>query len=306
MANNHMEMRSFVRPGTPPIAVLPTEHRAISTHDHDFYEIVYIVEGFCLHDVGGRSTLLMAGDVFAIRPGDQHRYMGNQDVKLYNCIFLADALGDAYEGLLKLPGMDILFSKETQLPHWQHAHLDLVERRSIAGLLREMRDERAHAQPGWELRIKAQLVCLLVDISRIFSRHYQAEGDKRPYLGYVTQALQYIDTHYTGDLSIRDVAESVGVSSDYFSRQFKQVTGIVPVEYLRRYRFARAMELLQAGQSVSEVALAVGFRNLCHFSREFKAQLGLTPSQYKKSCMDLSGEEQELGKEYERLTGEAD
>ena len=122
----------------------------------------------------------------------------------------------------------------------------------------------------------------------------------------MTQALQYIDTHYTGDLSIRDVAESVGVSSDYFSRQFKQVTGIVPVEYLRRYRFARAMELLQAGQSVSEVALAVGFRNLCHFSREFKAQLGLTPSQYKKSCMDLSGEDQEPGKEYERLTGEAD
>ena len=91
-----------------------------------------------------------------------------------------------------------------------------------------------------------------------------------------------------------------------FPASFKQVTGIVPVEYLRRYRFARAMELLQAGQSVSEVALAVGFRNLCHFSREFKAQLGLTPSQYKKSCMDLSGEEQEPGKEYEHLTGEAD
>ena len=77
------------------------------------------------------------------------------------------------------------------------------------------------------------------------------------------------------------IAASVGVSSDYLSRQFRQVTGIGVQEYLRRYRFARAMELLQTGLSVGDVAARVGFGSLCHFSREFKREMGVTPSQYK-------------------------
>ena len=42
------------------------------------------------------------------------------------------------------------------------------------------------------------------------------------------------------------------------------------------------LELLAAGESVTDVSRQVGFRNLCHFSREFKNQLGVTPSQYRK------------------------
>ena len=82
-------------------------------------------------------------------------------------------------------------------------------------------------------------------------------------------------------LSVRDIAAHVGVSGDYLSRQFKQVLGIAAQEYLKRYRFARAMALLQADQPVGEVARAVGFRSLCHFSREFKKEMGVTPSQYR-------------------------
>ena len=59
------------------------------------------------------------------------------------------------------------------------------------------------------------------------------------------------------------------------------MTGIAVQEYLRRYRFARAMELLQTGLSVGDVAARVGFGSLCHFSREFKREMGITPSQYK-------------------------
>ena len=73
----------------------------------------------------------------------------------------------------------------------------------------------------------------------------------------------------------------MGVSGDYLSRQFRRVIGIAAQEYLRRYRFARSMELLQAGCPVGEVARQVGFRSLCHFSREFKREMGITPSQYR-------------------------
>ena len=73
----------------------------------------------------------------------------------------------------------------------------------------------------------------------------------------------------------------MGVSGDDLSRQFRQVIGIATQEYLRRYRFARSMEMLQAGVPVGDVARKVGFRSLCHFSREFKREMGITPSQYR-------------------------
>ena len=72
------------------------------------------------------------------------------------------------------------------------------------------------------------------------------------------------------------------MSGDYLSRQFRRVTGIGVQEYLRRYRFARSMELLQAGKPVSEAARETGFQSLCHFSREFRREIGVTPSQYRE------------------------
>ena len=102
------------------------------------------------------------------------------------------------------------------------------------------------------------------------------------YSTYVPQALSYIDSNYTrSDLTVQTIASQVGVTGDYLSRQFRQVTGIAVQEYLRRYRFARAMELLQGERPVGEVAQAVGFGSLCHFSREFRKELGITPTQYR-------------------------
>ena len=275
-----IRLEHYLRAGDPPIVVLKQRQESVNTHTHDFYELVYIADGYCLHDTDGRMTLLMAGDIFIIPPGKKHRYMCNRDIKLYNCMFRMDAFPHARERFKALPGVNMITSEVQE--NFIHAHLELSERGALVQLLEEMCGEYSARQPGWELMLESSGVNLLVRCGRIFQRHIVDVNDKRSYMGYVTQALKYIDQHYQEEISIREIAEHIGVSGDYFSRQFKQVTGIAPVEYLRRFRFARAMELLAAGESVTEVSQKVGFRNLCHFSREFKNQLGVTPSQYRK------------------------
>ena len=279
-ATRTMQLEQYLHEDDPPIVVLKTTHESVNTHSHAFYELVYITEGYCLHDSAGRMTLLMAGDLFIIPPGKKHRYMCNRDIKLYNCMFTMDAFVHAREQFKHLPGVNMLISEVQE--HFLHTHLELQERMDFVHLLDGMCEEYTVRQPGWELMLASYGVNLLVKCGRIFQKHMVDGSDKRSYMGYVTQALKYIDEHYQEELSIREIAEYIGVSGDYFSRQFKQVTGIAPVEYLRRYRFARAMELLAAGESVTDVSKQVGFRNLCHFSREFKNQLGVTPSQYRK------------------------
>jgi len=101
-------------------------------------------------------------------------------------------------------------------------------------------------------------------------------------LDYVRRALGFIEENYDKDFSMKDMAQTTGVSPDYLSRQFKQVIGITPIEYIRNYRFAKAIDLLKSGAKIKEISKQVGFNNFNHFTREFRSVLGITPTDYKK------------------------
>lgn len=271
----------FIRPDEPPVRVMSAYHTSIGRHDHDFYELVYVKEGFCLHDVYGEVTLLMEGDLFILKPGVAHRYIGNRVTRIFNCIFSEQALFGGREQLNSLPGMDRLFS-EDRAERIPRLHLSLGERKRCQRQLELMLEECAERQSGWGLRLSGLLICVLVDYARSYAAHVGADSESAAYSGYVAQALSYIDARFADpELTVREIAAQVGVSGDYLSRQFRQVLGIAAQEYLKRYRFARAMAMLQTDMPVGEVAGEVGFRSLCHFSREFKKEMGVTPSQYR-------------------------
>lgn len=274
-------LRTMIEPGDPPVRVMASYHTSASRHDHDFYELVYVTEGFCLQDAAGSVALLMEGDLFILKPGVSHKYMGNRVTRIYNCIFQTDALGEGLEELKRLPGLDRLFGSE-QPRNLSRLHLSLSERKAVLKMLAGMCEECSARPLGWPVRLTSQLSSLLVEYARAYQAHVGADEENGVYSSYVSQALSIIDAKYEqSDLSVQMIAAEVGVTGDYLSRQFKRVTGIAVQEYVRRYRFARAMELLQGDVPVGEVARQVGFHSLCHFSREFKKELGITPTQYR-------------------------
>ena len=264
----------------PGVVVLDAAHMGVNAHSHDFFELVYIQSGFCLHESSKASTLLVEGDLFLMPPGVEHRYVGTGQIALYNCLFLKSAISDYEKELSSLTGLNSLFGHEgvRLLPK---VHLDLDEQKRFSRLLKQMIKDTVEKESGWELRIKCQLICLLIDVSRAFQKHVSAPNEQSPYPNYVSSALRMINDRFSDpDLSVSMLAKETGVTPDYLSRQFKLLTGVGVQEYVRRYRFAKATELLIAGMSVSDVASGVGFANLCHFSREFKKELGVTPSAY--------------------------
>ena len=162
-----------------------------------------------------------------------------------------------------------------------HAHLELEDRERVLALFHEMQEERAAQKTGWVVRSRALLVEFMVLLSRVFSARFPASrmGDSA-YTGYVSRAMELIEADYAIDLSIADIARQVGVSADHLTRQFNRTLGITPSEYLRRFRFARAIELLRQQTAVGDVSRMVGFSHISHFSREFKAMFGMNPSEY--------------------------
>jgi AraC family transcriptional regulator len=92
------------------------------------------------------------------------------------------------------------------------------------------------------------------------------------------RAVQYIQAQLNADLTVSGIAQSVGLSSDHFTRLFKESTGQSPYRYVVEARVRKAKELLTTGKfTISEAAHHVGFVDQSHLTRHFKRVFGLPP-----------------------------
>ncbi len=277
---NVLHFNDFSASEEPGVVVIATAHTGVNAHSHDFFELVYIQSGFCLHESSKAGTLLVEGDLFLVPPGVEHRYLGTGQISLFNCLFVKSAISLFEQELTSLPALNDLFEKDVPVS-FPKLHLDLDEQKRFSRLFKQMIKDMGEKESGWEMRVRCQLACLLIDVSRAFQKHVSAPNELNPYPNYVSHALKIINDRYSDtELSVSMIAQETGVTPDYLSRQFKLLTGVGVQEYLRRYRFAKATELLISGASVGDVSESVGFASLCHFSREFKKELGVTPSAY--------------------------
>jgi AraC-like DNA-binding protein len=102
----------------------------------------------------------------------------------------------------------------------------------------------------------------------------------------ITRAKEYILEHQTEELSLGQVAKAVNISTFYFCKMFKKVTGINFTDYLSRVRIEKSKNLLlNPNLRVSEIAFEVGFQSLTHFNRVFKKILGQSPTEYRAQVL---------------------
>lgn len=109
-------------------------------------------------------------------------------------------------------------------------------------------------------------------------------GDLPPHISaLVRQAVALMRNQYDEAITREGIAESLGVSANYFSRVFRRELGLSPWQYLSRLRVLRAKQLLaDTDMSVTEVAIAVGFADSAYFSRTFHKEVGRSPLAYRR------------------------
>lgn len=85
------------------------------------------------------------------------------------------------------------------------------------------------------------------------------------------------------DFDVQHLAEKVNMSRSTLTRKLKAITGLTPLEYIRRVKMQHACRMLKDSHTtVNEVALALGYYNRKYFTACFKEEYGLTPSEYQK------------------------
>ncbi len=130
------------------------------------------------------------------------------------------------------------------------------------------------AENGEELRQK--FAAAMVELSKAVVIQNQESG------GVVSKAQEYIRQNFRKDLSLEEVAQSAGISPYYFSKLFKEETGINYTEYLTGIRIETAKRLLSNPKlSIKEVCLDAGYTNPNYFSRIFKKWTGITPTEFR-------------------------
>lgn len=138
-------------------------------------------------------------------------------------------------------------------------------------------------QPGWCLSSKYPLRGNGGVVGLIGSSRDLDPPDRRhPDYARLRQALDHLQARCSERVRIAEAAAAGGLSQSQFERLCRRVFGLSPQQLLGKYRTDLAMRLLSGGDSVARIAQACGFADHSAFARQFRAVVGVAPSEFRR------------------------
>jgi AraC-like DNA-binding protein len=101
----------------------------------------------------------------------------------------------------------------------------------------------------------------------------------------VARAKEFLIENHRRATSLAELENIVEFSPCHLLRTFRRTVGLTPHDFLTQIRVERAKRLLRLGNTISDIAVDTGFVDQAHFTRRFKAIVGVTPGQYLSSPM---------------------
>lgn len=266
------------------ITTLHEGYPAVTAHWHDEAEFTLITEGNATYQIQLETYEVTAGDFIFIPPGVLHSITWtpgctfHSETYVFHMHFLGLGTADVCAVRYLTP-----LSTQKLIPTFcfPHPH-PLYE--NLSTLFGEISVTYATAAPGYELLLKAdflKLIALIIPHCEEAAAQPQLLAEHTAKLKTV---LEYIEQHYTEQISIAELAELCYFSEYHFMRFFKKYVGMSCVDYIKNLRLEKAAELLEQGASSTlDISLSVGFGNLSYFHREFKKKYGVTPKKFPSS-----------------------
>lgn len=240
------------------------------------YQLLYVASGKTHFIINGKDREVTAGHMVLYLPRQEQDYVyyGKDKPEVYWVHFT----GSDVKNILR------------------HYDIPLDENIFCCGvastyayLFKEMIHELQTCRVGFQelLTMYLRQVFLLIQRSRL---------EQKPAVNTYLQeemenARRYFNEHYNEAINIEEFAISRSMSVSWFLRNFKQVVGMSPMHYILVNRINNAVSLLETTDyNVTEISTIVGYDNPLYFSRLFKKQKGVSPTEYRKLLHDHSVE----------------
>lgn len=245
-------------------------------HWHTFVEACFCLEGRCLIRQGDSDRLLGEGDACLLLPETVHCEMPDARSR-YEALWIAIGYNRVVVHLLiKEAG------RSAELLESRPYIADSSDSHILHRLLAECKQRKPH----WEVLVKSYTLELLLHSLRRFSE----EGTRQSSIwkeDIVREVRAYAERNYGRQIRISDISHELCISGNHLNTIFKAATGTTIMRYIEEFKLEKAREWLeQTGDSVQEIAFRLGFYDAYHFSRTFKKETGLSPSQYRADRRD--------------------
>lgn len=236
------------------------------------YQLLYVLEG-CLHfKVKGEEIKAPKGTAVLFRPNEPQVYdnFGCEGTETFWIIFT----GSKVEDLLNECGM----------PNLPVSFINAGSTADYPNIFNEMIVELQLKRPNYDKIANLLLKKILIEINRHSTdkSYYQNE-----IVNQIIKSSHYFNDNYNTKISIDDVAARLHMSPCWYIKNFKQIIGMTPMQYIVSKRLSMAKNLLiSSNLPLSEISEMIGYDNPLYFSRLFKKHSGITPSDYRKQFKD--------------------
>ena len=235
----------------------------MESHTHSIYEMYVNLSGEVAFVVNDTVYPLQDGDIIISRPNEYHHGIHTASTcrRRFVLFFSKDGAEQIFEQYLNGLGSHIVLPADKRNRFVSLCH-SLLEKNS----------------PLVQWTYMMELFHLLS-----YGVSASARYDYSHLTADVLTAIQYIDSNFTENITVSDMAKKAHVSVNTLERHFKKMMNISPVKFLTQKRLARACVLLSEGKSVQETCDLCGFSDYSHFIMLFKKEYGMTPLKYQKA-----------------------
>lgn len=236
----------------------------------DHYLIHYIISGSGYYITQNQKFELHEGDTFLVYPNTQVTYYANSTSPWEYC-WVGFSGTDAP---IIMNSTD--FTKGTPIIY-NTPQGDIIKKYFLS-IYEARGNEFQHA-----VRMTGQLYTAL----SLFMKHAKNQESLNSLQSYAHKGIAYINANYSYPITIKDIADYVGLSRSHLFRSFETALHLSPKEYLTNFRMKQACYLLEHSDlSINAIATSVGFENSLYFSKMFHKQKGVSPRSYKKKFME--------------------
>jgi AraC family transcriptional regulator len=158
----------------------------------------------------------------------------------------------------------------------------------VGALLAAVNAERIAGFPNGRLFLDSVEQALAVTLVNGYAARHRPLRTYRGGLGAarVRRIRELVHAKIEDELTLQELAESVGLSTAHFSQMFHKSTGETPHQFVLRQRVERAKEMLTSAETrVLDVAVACGFKTQQHFARVFRRMCGASPTEYRSESL---------------------
>lgn len=245
------------------VLLVPCMPLQMPSHEHEIYELHFIIKGKAFYKTEKRPFHLEAGNISITLPGERHSLVpAKESIDTAQYIVFFEILGSEDELLRK------------QIHHFRATY-----KKIFIGL--EKIPEFSQIHHNRQLQCAYHTKALEVSFASIL---YSAHSQKKSMPNWLNLAIQEMHHNIHSNINIEQICLHIQVSASHLSREFKHHFGRTPLQYFQSLKIHMAKSYLtEKNLTIYQISDLLGYANEFHFSRSFKKHTNISPSAYRNS-----------------------